>query len=65
MSQRPSWQEAWDMAIELFGYPCPCEKCSEDGGLAKSQEISEFVRDLTGMDNPPDRWTPHQDNSCV
>lgn len=50
MQKRYSWEEAWDLAIEVLGYPCPCENCSDDGGKAKAEEISQMAKDLSGLD---------------
>ncbi len=43
-------EEAFEVATEILGYPCPCEKCSTDGGEGKSREIADLAYDLAGIE---------------
>jgi hypothetical protein len=36
-------------AASIIGYPCPCENCSNDGGLSQSNAIMELAFDFMGI----------------
>lgn len=44
--KRIDLEEAIQLAEDIIGYPCPCERCSTDGGRAKSIEIMDLAYDL-------------------
>jgi hypothetical protein len=46
---RPDLERAVAKATEILGYPCPCEQCSPDGGVAKAKEIMDLAYDLAGV----------------
>lgn len=48
--RRPDIEEAFPLAIDILGYPCPCEQCSNDGGAAKALEIADLAYDLAGIE---------------
>lgn len=49
MKKRPDLEKAIEIATDILGYPCPCEKCFKDGGKAKSEEIMDLAYDLSGI----------------
>jgi hypothetical protein len=46
-------EEAFELAADLIGHPCPCEDCSRDGGRAKSAELSDLAFELSGAELEP------------
>ncbi len=42
-------EEAFELAQDIIGYPCPCESCSSDGGASKAIEIADLAYNLAGI----------------
>lgn len=51
-----TWEEAFDIAVEMFGYPCSCEGCVIKNGPDCSEQVFAMTRELSGQEYPPEGW---------